>query len=72
MAGMIQLTEYKEDEAGTPVIVAIDEIVHAREWKYHSFRPAISEIVLKSGQKIRVWDVIEVVVAKIKKVRGCL
>lgn len=72
MAGMIELSEYREDEGGTPVIVAIDEIAAIRKWKYHSFRPAVSEIILQSGQKIRVWDVIEVVVAKIKKVRGCL
>ena len=57
---MIRLSEYIEDDRpGRPVFVNPDQIGCVRSYCRHSFRPLIGEIVLLSGEKIRVWETVE-------------
>ena len=53
---MIELTEYRGDDPGRPCHVNPEEVAAVRDWNYHSFRPSIAEIVLKSGAVLRVWQ----------------
>lgn len=56
---VIEFREYVEDEPGRIVFVNPHEIACIRTFCRHSFRPLIGEIVLQSGEKIRVWETVE-------------
>lgn len=58
----IEFSEFKSDDrAGTKVFIDPHEVAAVREWNWHSFRPAIGEIVLTSGEKVRVWETAEAI-----------
>lgn len=58
----IEFSEFQSDDRpGTKVFVHPHEVAAVREWKWHSFRPAIGEIVLTSGEKVRVWETAEAI-----------
>ena len=60
------LTQYDDRECdGAPISINPAEVACVRPWQYHSFRPAISEIVLKCGEKIHVWQDRETVVKRL-------
>ena len=65
---MIDFSEYISDERpGQPVFVNPNEIACIRTYAYHSFRPLIGEIVLQSGEKIRVWETVEQIHARLTR-----
>jgi len=49
------------NDGASTVLVDPDEVTCVRAWKYHSFRPAISEIILNCGKSIKVWQDVEAV-----------
>lgn len=56
---MLELSEFKGDNLGsTRVFIDPAEIMCIREYAYHSFRPLISEITLRTGQEIIVWETV--------------
>jgi hypothetical protein len=59
MVGLVRLTQYSEENEDASVYVNPEEVASVRPWKYHSFRPAISEITLRCGSTIRVWQDVE-------------
>lgn len=64
---MIQFDGYNGDNAGTPVFVNPEDVACVRAFRYHTFRPAIAEIVLRCGEKIRVWETPDVVNKRVAK-----
>lgn len=62
---MLELSEYRGDEPGRPVFVNPNEIACIRTYCRHSFRPLIGEIVLQSGEKVRVWETVEKIHARL-------
>lgn len=57
----VEFCEYRDENSSGKVFVDPNEVAAVREWRYHSFRPSITEIVLVSGEKVRVWENIELV-----------
>ena len=62
-AKMLQLTEYRsfDDYSREPVLVDESEIAAVRAFRYHSFRSAIGQVVLRSGEKINVWEDVDTI-----------
>lgn len=68
---LVEFTEYNAyGDTHTKVRINPQEVAAVREWQYHSFRPAISEIILKSGKKIRTWEDVDCVTKKLAKEKG--
>lgn len=59
--------EYVDDADSQTVYVNPAEVACVRGWKYHSFRPAIAEIVLQSGKAVHVWLEADAVVKRLKE-----
>lgn len=57
----VEFSEYRDEDRSGKVFVDPNEVAAVREWLYHSFRPSITEIVLTTGEKVRVWEPVEVV-----------
>lgn len=62
---LIEFSEYCED-VGRKCYVNPAEVEVVHEWKYHSFRPPISEIMLKDGRSVRVWETVDTVLRRLK------
>jgi hypothetical protein len=63
---LVELTEYRDEMlSGSKVYVNPDEVAAVREWRYHSFRPAIAEVVLQCGRSIKVWQDVETVMKRL-------
>lgn len=62
---LVSFTEYNDAEHAATCHVNPAEVAAVREWRYHSFRPSITEIVLQSGQKLHVWQNVEAVVKRL-------
>lgn len=63
---MLRLSEYNETRCAT-VLIEPSDISCVREYAYHSFRPLIAEIVLKSGASVKVWETVGQVEAMLKR-----
>jgi hypothetical protein len=58
----VRFNEYHDRPAPgneSPIWIETADVAVVREWRYHSFRPAITEIILKCGEKIHVWERVE-------------
>lgn len=60
---MLELHEYRsfDDCSHEPVLVDVAEIAVVRAFRYHSFRNAIGQVVLRSGEKINVWEDVDAI-----------
>lgn len=56
MIQLLKLREYSESDISNDVYINPSEVASIKTWKYHSYRPSISEIILNNGEKIHVWD----------------
>ena len=63
----IPLTKYTHNCDEEVVYVNPEEVACIQPWQYHSFRPAISEIVLKCGEKVYVWQDVETTIKLLNK-----
>lgn len=61
------LTEYSDDGHDATVYINPDEVSAVRYWKYHSFRPAITEIILQNGTKFHVWQDVETALKRLNE-----
>jgi hypothetical protein len=64
---LIPFDGYIDDGLGNQVFVNPEDVSVVREWKYHSFRPAIPEIVMLSGERVRVWQDVHAVYERLGK-----
>jgi len=63
---LVAFTLYTDNEARSATVhINPAEVAAVKPWWYHSFRSPIAEIVLQSGEKIRVWQNVETVVKRL-------
>ena len=56
---MIRLVKYCGEDPGTPCLINALEIAAVEEYRFHSFRPAISRVTLQSGVRLIVWEAMD-------------
>ena len=66
---LLEFREFHEDDGSTPIHIDPAEVVTIRHWKYHTFRPAITEVVLRNGREFHLNHDPEYVT---KGIYGCL
>jgi len=67
---MLKLLKYQKDEnysSTNYVLINPIEIAAIEPYKYHSFRPVISRIILNNGEKIIVWDSVNEIERRLNK-----
>jgi hypothetical protein len=68
---LLKLSEFRGDGNGSSaVFINTDEVAFIRKWNYHSFRPAITEVGLNTGEKIHVWEEIEIIEKRLAATKG--
>lgn len=64
---LVALTEYSDDNHDATIHINPAEVSAVREWRYHSFRPPVTEIILQSGVKLHVWQDVETTIKRLKE-----
>lgn len=55
-----EFSEYGDDgEYGRKCYVNPDEVMAVKEYRYHSYRPAIGQIILRNSVVVKVWETVE-------------